>query len=925
MLNYKVETVSLKSLATEQAARNRAKYSDAPPENKTKRSALLKFGDGDGSWFDRFLTQPMMPEISSFSKGYKQPTSGFKREAGNKLAESIKRGQKLREIDGIKPSDAERKLLEKEFVSDSSEKSGSDTESSASDIDDDDDDDDNAGKNWDEKHGGITTTVILPKLPLNQKTTVESQTPRTRKYIGKNARRRFFRRFQKEWKDQQKRDILRGRDPAKGGLMMGTTEKELLLGTTKPANKELAPLDFTSLGSARAKFLKRCARENLPPQPCLVRKFKSDELNLSGMLLGDQIGLALAEAIPSIPNVEELDLSTNRMTGLSISKMLNAIEFSDILRSLNLSGNRLGFKGMDSLMSFLAKTSCLESLELEKTKSGDEQARILCQGLCKNKTVTFLNVANNQFGERAGHYFAKMLRRIPSVEDYDEKKKKIISSDCILTNLDLSWNQIRTTGAEAMGKAFIYNDQLNTLDLSYCAFGDHGTSVLMDSLRTNTTLTWLELDNNAIKGRGSFVTAFCLEQNTSLKYLQLWENPIGKHGGRALLRSVSRTGDVREMQLDKCNFEIIENGIFDPEQPPSSLILNLEKMYDRAVATELFRVIQKRPGIQVTKLTLDNSEIRYEQFEPEDLPGYEEAEEEEEEEEEDEEEDNSNNNNNNNNNKDQQQHNFYTSNDPATLLFLCDGRAFDIPSEGILHIECTCEPRRPAKHVHVSNEGLRGMMSIIFGQEESTMREITLRLETAMCDAYVTALQAKILLKKFIERSDKRIAAEYIVPKLNNSNKKFWVLQNNLHTKDIAMLEKKMGIGFHFTPNNPTGRYILNLETEHDRNVAKSLFHQNNDDIRWSKNSSGRNDTSEYGNWSGIRNATYRNQKIIPDATWSANGLPTEGMLQMDYVSCRTPPKAAKKLVMTSSRFKTFCVDLDLRLGKENFFFLIYY
>ena len=81
------------------------------------------------------------------------------------------------------------------------------------------------------------------------------------------------------------------------------------------------------------------------------------------------------------------------MTGLSISKMLNAIEFSDILRSLNLSGNRLGSKGMDALMSFLARTSCLESLELEKTKSGDEQARILCQGFCKNKTVTFLNVA----------------------------------------------------------------------------------------------------------------------------------------------------------------------------------------------------------------------------------------------------------------------------------------------------------------------------------------------------------------------------------------------------------------------------------------------------------------------------------------------------------------------------------------------------
>lgn len=47
-------------------------------------------------------------------------------------------------------------------------------------------------------------------------------------------------------------------------------------------------------------------------------------------------------------------------------------------------------------------------------------------------------------------------------------------------------------------------------------------------------------------------------------------------GGRSFLRSVSRSGDIREMQLDKCNFEIEEDGMFDPEHPPMSLHLDLD-------------------------------------------------------------------------------------------------------------------------------------------------------------------------------------------------------------------------------------------------------------------------------------------------------------------------------------------------------------
>ena len=458
-MNYKVETVSLKSLAKLQAERNRRKYSDDPA--KPIKNILLQFGDGDGSWMDRWMTNTI-PSVSSFKDGYKKPMSGFKADKQKQLEQRIKQGQDIRS--NITTTKAERQLYGRQFESDSS-CSGSEWDSMSSEEDEDEKDETEETGKKEEREISLPPLHITHTKAHPSSSLAERPSPRTRKYIGPHARRRFFRRFQKTWQFEQKYQTqTRGKPTLSGDLLLGSTEKEL--GT----KKQLVPLDLSNLGSARGKFLKRVASENLPPQPAMIRKFKSKELNLTGMSLGDDLGRALAEALPCIPHLEELDLSNNRLTGISLSQMLNAITMSDTLHTLNLSDNYLGKLGMQSLISFLATTHVLKDLLLSGTKSGDEEAKILCQGLSLNTTVEYLNVANNMFAESAGHSFAKMLRRMPSLED----STQIVSSVCCVTNLDLSWNQIRKTGAIAMGTALLFNDALQTLDLSYCAFGDVG-------------------------------------------------------------------------------------------------------------------------------------------------------------------------------------------------------------------------------------------------------------------------------------------------------------------------------------------------------------------------------------------------------------------------------------------------------------------
>ena len=103
-----------------------------------------------------------------------------------------------------------------------------------------------------------------------------------------------------------------------------------------------------------------------------------------------------------------------------------------------------------------------------------------------------------------------------------------------------------------------------------------------------------------------------------------------------------------------------------------------------------------------------------------------------------------------------------------------------------------------------------------------------------MCDAYITAKQAKTILNHFNhDPSEKRKVMTILLTRLVDPTKKFLVIESNLKLGDIEKLEYKMGNLFYFTSNNPTGHYLLNLENTYDRKVAQLLFHQNNDDSRY--------------------------------------------------------------------------------------------
>ena len=294
--------------------------------------------------------------------------------------------------------------------------------------------------------------------------------------------------------------------------------------------------------------------------------------------------------------------------------------------------------------------------------------------------------------------------------------------------------------------------------------------------------------------------------------------------------------------------EIEEDNIFDPELLPSSITLDLNVLYDRAVGTELVRCFQEQAGIHIQTMTWNGNNVNYEQFQPENLPGWNRKENKKDDDDEDDEDDEDD------SNDDDEQENILEN-----VLFRVNGSPYVLPDDGILSVDLQCTPGKRNINNHISKKGLHGLLSLVFGQEDSSSpRDIFIRLETSMCDAFITAKQAKIILNRFTDPTEKRKVLPLLLTRLADATTKFQVIEENVtNPKDIELIEQKMGAMFYFTANNPSGHYSLNLDNAFDRKVAQALFHQNNDDSRWSEEKSGRNDVSQHGNWSSIRKLSF--------------------------------------------------------------------
>ncbi|XP_046888784.1 leucine-rich repeat-containing protein 45 isoform X1 [Hypomesus transpacificus] len=173
---------------------------------------------------------------------------------------------------------------------------------------------------------------------------------------------------------------------------------------------------------------------------------------------------------------------------------------------LDLRGHSLSADTCSVLGRVLRKDTLFIELALSDCMLSEEGAKLLLNGLCANTTVKVL---------------------------------------------DLKGNNLRSTGAEALGKLLATNKTLRRLVLEWNALGmwDEAFSIFCEGLASNTNLSQLDLRNNQINHQGASELSLALKRNSTLQELDLRWNNIGLLGGRSVLEALQHNRTLVQLEM----------------------------------------------------------------------------------------------------------------------------------------------------------------------------------------------------------------------------------------------------------------------------------------------------------------------------------------------------------------------------------------
>jgi len=280
----------------------------------------------------------------------------------------------------------------------------------------------------------------------------------------------------------------------------------------------ISPLSFEHV-----EILADYLRHNTALKELALRNVQIDNRGTATLVKGLSEGLS---------QVEKLNLSDNSITDMGISTLSLLLDSKPFLKSLTLVRTKCGAEGFKTFTSALALNQGLEEVRLSLPRQGIDKQSLENFGtmFTKNQTLKLLwfedgklmhihslaiGLANSQSLKTLG---------LVSVHIDDESVRvlmELLNGNCVLKELNLSWNHISDLGASYLAEHLKRQNQcLASLDLTQNSIGDQGAEMISTALRMNSTLKFLSLASNRIGATGANALARSLQENKSLQTLK---------------------------------------------------------------------------------------------------------------------------------------------------------------------------------------------------------------------------------------------------------------------------------------------------------------------------------------------------------------------------------------------------------------------
>jgi len=613
------------------------------------------------------------------------------------------------------------------------------------------------------------------------------------------------------------------------------------------------------------KYIGVCRAVGVVPSSAALEMAHSRSILSPGSMTDSEL-IALAAMVRQMDSLKEVSLpGCGKLSDKALKDFLRKLfgrpAMSTLLRLdlKNCKGaGRLAMNTMVQLLSEPKGIYRLSHLDLSGIQISIASLSALCPAIQGHTALRFVHLADTSIG---------LHPTAPS------RLCEVLGAPA-LEVLSLGWNCFSEAAFSALGNAVYGHRTLKELSLVNCdsrrtPVGEAPISIFLEGLSRNKCLKILDISMNRIGTSGALVLEDSLESHHSLSDLFIGQNPLGVRGIRSIVRLMSRnTSGLLRFESSNCN-DTASNGGFNATEPTGRYKLDLGLAHGRALLRLLYKTCER------FKLSFSQAFLELE-YEPTagslgSAPYRHPSE------------------------KDRDA--VYVVPAVGFLSF-----AFSIDAALLKIVEPVSASSKPSA---LANGYLERRFALV--RLRPHFRKVA-PLLAQFRSLTGRAAEQEMLLAAL--SSDFSFDFEFLAQLCEDSCSSTDVLCRLLHC--VARRPTHLFMALTYLPRireylkvysscerllllnveNPTGRYMLNLQAPSDYAVAETLLLLD----RWEAmmaQSEGRHDLSMYGNWSSVRNCTYQNATIRSVAEWI---MPNIDVVTFDYASWRRPPAGAQPL-----------------------------